>query len=378
MLTISLNKSLNIILGFNLCWLLFLLTGCQSDPLPPPMERMVTVVTAPVAEQDTPIYLETIGNISAPQMVQIKAQIEGKLHAIYVGEGQDVTQGDLLFEIEPHRYQAGLARVEALTKKNAVSLEFARNKFSRHEILAEKEYVSKLNYEQYASDVELYQAQALIDQAELDLARLDLDYCTIRAPITGKVSQYNLTPGNLVSPNDAIPLIEIKQITPIYVNFYLSQEEFQQFKNRQVSDSTLRVLLPHQEEGGYEGQVFFIDNQFDLSSGSILLKGQLPNDDRNLWPGEFVKVRLLVRMIPNAKLVPLAAVQLGQQGEYIYVVRPDMRVELRQVKSLGRFEHHAIFDKGIEKGEVVVIDGQISLHEGALVKIKQDEDHESL
>jgi membrane fusion protein, multidrug efflux system len=358
--------------------LLFCLASCQSDPLPYTMERVLPVITSTVTESETPIYLETIGNIYSPQTVQVKAQVQGKLQGVHVQEGQEVKKGDLLFNIEANPFQANLDRVEANLKKDEVALKFAKNKFKRHETLVEKDFVSRLNYDQYEADVDSFHAQTLIDKAEVAFARINLDHCTIRAPIDGRVSQYNITKGNLVGPNDAIPMIEIRQIAPIYVNFYLSQDEFQQFTHREAREAALTVLLPKQEGEGHRGTVFFVDNQFDLNTGSILLKGALLNEDRTLWPGEFVKVRILVHTIPDAKLIPAEALQIGQNGEFVYVVKPNMTVERRSVKTQGHFGEFAIIEKGLEKDELVVIEGQINLHEGAKIMIKQDKDHESV
>jgi multidrug efflux system membrane fusion protein len=341
------------------------LVSCQSQPPPQPFERAMPVVTAQVKESDVPIYLEVIGNIYSPQTVQVRAQVSGKLLNVHVQEGQEVKKGDLLFDIEPASYQASLDRADAMLKKNEATAEFAKRKFESHEPLVKREFVSRINYEQYATDVKTHQAQCSIDRAEVNLARINLEHCKILAPIDGRVSQHHVTAGNLVGPHDATPLIAIRQVAPLYVNFYLSQEDFQQLKTYDKKDLNFTITLSNQAE--QKGQVIFIDNHFDLSTGSILLKGELSNQDRSLWPGEFVKVRLLVRTVPKAKLIPLAAIQRSQEGPFIYIVKPDLCAEMRLVKPIGHFEHYAILEQDVLPDERVVVDGQINLHDGCKV-----------
>ncbi len=343
------------------------LTGCKQGPQAHPFGDFPKPVhVADVVERDMPIYLEVMGRLDSPLTVELRAQVSGRLEAMHVAQGDLVKAGDLLFTLDAAPFQAAVDQAAATLKKNERLLSFAQAKLERYKPLAKQDYVSQLQYDQFQNDVETLTAQTLIDQAALDSARILLSYCSIHARMDGKIGEAHVDPGNLVCSSDAVPLTELRQLDPIHVRFSLAQKDFQTIKAHQ-SDLSVQILLPGETTPHCLGKVYFIDNHLNLESGSILCKGALENSDFSLWPGEYVRVRLLTKHLPKALLVPLAAVQIGQEGSFVYVVKPDDTVEMRQVQVEAHVDGQAVISKGLNAGEVAVIDGQLNLRPGSKV-----------
>jgi multidrug efflux system membrane fusion protein len=342
--------------------------SCQEAPQGP-QQRLFPVRVTPVLERDTPIYLEVIGNVVASTTVQIKSQVSGKLIEALVTEGQEVQQDDLLFIIDKASFQANVDKARATLQKDEASLQFAKKKVERYAELVKKDYVATLSFEEFQTNVKTYEAQVAIDKAELQAAEILLNYCSIHSPLHGKASELQSYPGNLVSPTDTTPLIEIRQIAPIDVQFALAQQDFDKVRQFFGSNAIKFEVLAEATAPIAEGKVNFIDNHIDLGTGTIILKGSFPNTDKQLWPGQFVNVRLILKIEKNAILVPVAAIQQGQQGPFVYILKPDQTVELHVVKLGEQLEEHRVIYADLSSKDLVVTDGQLNLRQGAKVTV---------
>ncbi len=356
-----------------LCTAVMAFSGCsRSDPQP--QARTFPVTIGDVVQRDAPVYIEAIGNVQSLQVIQIRPQIGGVIREAHVGQGAYVKKGDLLYTIDQRPYQAALDLAKATLQKDEAALTLAKITVKHYEGLVQKDYVPKLNFEQYTSNVEIESAQILIDQALIDQAQINLDYCSIHSPIDGKISQYNIDPGNLVMAYDANALTTIRQITPADIHFNITQRDFVAVqKSLNAGMLKFEVILPQDQLSPRQGQIYFIDNNINLNTGTILFKGLLENEDEFFWPGEFVRVRLQLKVIADAILVADEAVQTGQAGSFVYIYQPETStVEYRPVVKGTKVDRFVIIEKGIKTGEKVVLQGQVNLRPGAKVYLQQD------
>lgn len=332
------------------------------------------VIVGESIQKDVPVLVKTIGNVYSLQTVQIRPQVGGIVQEAYVKQGQYVKKGDPLYKIDPRPFQANLDRAKATLSKDQATLNLAEITVSRNADLVSKDYISKLTYDQYQANVETTKAQILSDQADIALAELNLEWTKPISPIDGKISQYNIDPGNLVTASDPNALTDIRQITPADVRFYITQKDFIEVQ-KSINEGLLKfsVVLPQRPSQPREGTIYFIDNHIDLSTGTILLKGMVDNEDELLWPGEFVKVQLQLKILPNAILVPEEAVSIGQQGAFIYVYHPEASTaEYRLVTKGETVEHMTVIEKGLNSGEKIIVRGQVNLRPGSKVYITQE------
>lgn len=360
---------IQMILKSCLAFVLVFLCGCSSAPKP--KERSYPVTIGEVVQQDVPIYVEAIGNVYSLQTVQIRPQVGGIILEAYVKQGQYVKKGDPLYQIDPRPYQAALDEAKANLQKDLATLKFSEQQVERNQELVKKEYIAKLTFEQYLSQVDLNKGQVASDRAAIALAEINLEWCIPLSPLDGKVSQYNIDPGNLVIGNDPNALTNIRQITPADIRFSITQNDFIKVqKARQSGTLKFEVILPQETENPREGKIYFIDNSLDPTTGTILLRGAAPNEDEMFWPGEFVRVRLRLRVEPNALLVPEEAVRIGQDGPYVYIYQPETSTaEYRLVTRGERFNHMILIEKGVALNEKVIVRGQNNLLPGAKVFI---------
>ncbi len=346
--------------------LIFCIYGCSKKEQQVPK---YPVEVADVVQRDVPIFIESIGNAYSLFTVQIRPQVGGIILEANVKQGQYVKQGDQLYKIDPRPYQAALDQAKGTLLKDQAALELAQITARRYAVLAEKDFISKLNFEQYQVNVKSAQGQVLTDQAAVEVAQLNLDWCTVRAPITGKISQFTVDPGNLVVPNDTNALTDLRTITPADIRFYVNQTDYIEVqKAMRESQLKFQVYLPQMTNNIRQGKIYFFDNHIDLNTGTILIKGTVSNEDEFLWPGEFVRVRLQLRVKPDALLVPEEAVQFGQDGNFVYVFKADTStVEYRPVVKGERVEKMFLIEKGLHPGEKVVTKGQVNLRPNAQV-----------
>lgn len=356
-------------------WMLYLmliLSSCAKNDHSAggKFERPLPVSIAEVSQRDVLIYIESIGHIVADHSVNIKPQVAGTIADVFIEGGDHVQVGELLYRIDPLPYVVALERAQATLLKNQAELEYSQKKLERYEGLLKADFVSKLSIEEYKSDVKVKEGQVLIDKAEVQATQINLQYCDVAAPIDGKVSLSKVDRGNIVTQNDSNALITILQINPISVEFSLSQKDFQDVQGiLRKQDSKFTILLPYGDKREFEGRLEAFDNRINLQTGTIQLKGRIPNPEEILWPGQFVRVRLLMGKKENASIVPFSAIQLGQSGEYVYVLKPDMTVEYVPVKTSIRLGEDIVVDEGLEPGLQVVTDGQLNLQSGAKVII---------
>lgn len=336
-------------------------------------ERIYPVVLAEVIQQDVPIIANEIGNVYSLQTVQIRPQVGGIIQEAYVKQGQYVKKGDPLYKIDPRPFQDTLDKAKAALVKDQAALDLAKITVQRNAELVKKDYISKLNFEQYQANVTISSGQILSDQADIKIAELNLEWATPKSPIEGKISQYNIDVGNLVTANDPAALTDIRQIDPADIRFTINQKDFVEVQ-KSLKEGSLKfhVFLPQASESPREGTIYFIDNHIDLATGTILLRGTVPNKDEFFWPGEFVNIKLQFRVQPNAILAPEEAVMIGQDGPFVYVYKPDTStVEYRKVKKGENIDHRFLIEEGLQAGEKVVVKGQINLRPDSKVSIEQ-------
>lgn len=356
-----------------------LLTGCSGSNEKKAQGPILPVKVAEVEQKDVPIYQETIGNVHPFLAVDVRPQVEGKLTEVHIVSGQKVQPGDSLFTVDQRPFQAALNRAQAVLERDKSALALAEKKVERYSELAKKEFVSPLTYEELQTAVDSSKAQVAIDEVEVELAQINLDYCSIAAPIGGKIDSYSADPGNIISPSNRDPLLVIRQLSPIIIRFTLAQKEFQHVKKTHSDgDMTIEIYLPEDPEKVAEGEVYFVDNTVDPKTGTICLKGILDNPEEYFWPGEFVRVKLLVRRQPDALIIPRSAVQMGQHGHYVYVVNDKGEAMPRPIKLGKRIDDEVIVETGLDRGETIVTDGQLNLFPGVRViavnRVENDED----
>lgn len=350
--------------------LFFILWSCSSSPEAPGLPP-VRVQVAEVKEAEAPVYIEAIGNVYENSIVQIRPQVQGILLRAYAAQGQFVKQGDLLYEIDPRPYQAVLDQAKGTLLKDQAALELAKNTLQRNKELMQKQFISPLTYEQYETNVASLEAQIAIDKAAIESAQINLDYCRIFSPINGKISAYNIYPGNLVVVNDPNALTEIRQISPVDVRFSIPQRDFERLQPYLTKDLTFQAFLP---EGTtpFVGTLYFVDNHLDLQTGTIMLRGSIQNKEHLLWPGEFVRVRIVLKS-EHVMLAPASAVEVGQKGQFVYVVQPDMTIKMVPVTVGDPFDSYIPIYSGVHAGDKVITNGQLNLRTGSKVTIVDGE-----
>lgn len=356
--------------------MMLFLAACSKNK--PKQERVYPIAVAEVSQQDVPIYIKVIGNVYSLRIVEIRPQVGGVLEEAYVAEGQYVKKGDPLYKIDPRQYQAAVDKAKATLLKDQATLNFSEKQVERNKELTEQDYVSKLTYEQYLSQMAFNKAVILSDQADLDFANLQLEWCVPTSPITGKISAYNIDPGNLVTANDPNALTTIRQMTPADIHFNITQKEFTRVQEAlKRGRLKFEAILPQDPLHPREGSIYFVDNHIDLTTGTILLKGTVDNEDEKFWPGEFVNVWLHLKTEEHALLVPEEAVNIGHDGSYVYIYVPESSTaEYRLVTRGEKVDHQIVIEKGVKLGEKVIIRGQHNLLPGAKVYISNDGESE--
>ncbi len=332
----------------------------------------VPVTVAPVAQETVPIELRAIGNVEAYSTVALKARVDGQIVKVNFREGQPVGKGDVLFRIDPRPYEAALRQAEANALRDAAARDQARSQDRRYQDLLEKNFVSKEAYAQIRTNAATAEATANASQAALENARLNLEYCTIPSPLDGYVGRVLLQAGNLVKANDVNPLLVINQVRPVYVNFAVPEQNLPEVRKYMAAGPLMVEVLPTDAgQKRVEGQLIFIDNAVDPTTGTIRLRAQFDNADAALWPGQFVNVSVRLYEQADALIVPSQAVQSGPDGQYVYIVGGDMLVELRRITVQRTDGERAIVAKGLAKGERVVTRGQLRLGPKVRVQISQ-------
>jgi multidrug efflux system membrane fusion protein len=352
---------------------LVLLAACSGSKTKRADEK-VPVTVARVEKKNVPLQIRAIGSVQPVSTVAVRALVGGQLTRVWFAEGENVRKGQPLFTIDPRPYQAALQQAEANLARDEAQFHNAQSEAARYAELVKKDYVTKEEYEKITSAAESAKAVVASDRAAAENARLQLAYCEIRSPIDGRTGSLMVHGGNIVRANDANPLIVINQITPVYVQFALPETQLGLI--REHGGRGIAVAAMSQGGGGgggtpvATGHLSFIDNAVDPTTGTITLKAVFANEQRALWPGQFVTVAVTLKERPNAVVVPSQAVQSGQRGLYVYVVKQDASVEMRPVKVVEAVNQQSIIESGVVPGETVVTDGQLRLTPKSRVEVK--------
>jgi membrane fusion protein, multidrug efflux system len=340
---------------------------------------MDVAVTAATADRKTvPVQLSAIGTVEAYATVSIKSRVSGELVGVHFKEGQEVQKGDLLFTIDPRPYEVALQEAQAQLLKNKAMADKADLDAKRYAELAGKNLVSADKYEQFRANAAALKATVEADKASIENVRLQLSFCYIHAPFTGRTGSLMVDAGSQVKANDDHGLVDLVQITPIYVNFSVPQQDLAHIRKFMAAGPLkVTVHIPGDRNQPEEGMLTFVDNRISSDTGTILLKGTFANTNRRLWPGQFVDVLLNLTERPEAIVVPSQAVQTGQNGTYVFVIKSDMTVESRPVVVGMTLGEESVIDSGLAAGEQVVTDGQLRLVPGSRVQIRPSDSKSS-
>jgi multidrug efflux system membrane fusion protein len=330
----------------------------------------VPVTVAQVLQETVPYRLDAIGNVEAYATVSIKARVDGQIVEVGFKEGQPVRKGQILFKIDPRPFEAAFRQAEANFSRDTAARDQARSQAHRYKELLEKNFVSKEAYAQILTTSATAEASANASKAALDNAKLNLEYCTVRAPIEGYAGKIQIQMGNLVKANDVGPLVVINQVQPIYVNFSVPEQRLAEVREHMMAGTTtVTARAPGSESPAPSGALVFIDNTVDPSTGTIRLRARFPNKELVLWPGQFVNVGVQLYEEPDAIVIPSQAVQTGPDGQYVYVVDKDMLVDVRKIEVDRADGERTIVESGLTRGELVVTQGQLRLGPKTRVQI---------
>jgi multidrug efflux system membrane fusion protein len=342
--------------------------GGRSDP---PREAAVPVVAEEAVRRTVPLQLRAIGNVETIDTVTVKPQVGGEIVGVHFREGTDVKAGQVLFTIDPRPYEAVLHQAEAALARDEANARNARLEAKRGDELFAQGVLAADQHDSLRNAADAQDAAVRADRAAVEVARLNLGYCTIRSPIDGRAGSLLVQRGNLVKAIDGGPLVVINRVDPLFVSFSIPERRLAEVKAARAAGELAVVAVVAGEEGRpLSGELTFLDNAVDRTTGMIRLKGTFPNPERRLWPGQFVDVRLSIGSRPDVVVVPTPAVQSGQSGPFVFVVRPDLTVEARPVVTGPEVDGSVIVEKGVEAGERIVTDGQIRLVPGAKVELK--------
>src|SRR6059036_547072 len=347
---------------------LFVALGCSKKAGGGASRVPVTVARA--EQRPVPYELSGTGTVEPRQTALVQAHVTGILKRVAFHEGDDVAAGQLLFQIEPRPFQASLDQAQAMLQRDQAQAQSAAADAERYAELVKQDYVTKSDYEAKRAAAEALQAVVRADSAAIASAALNLGWATIRAPIAGRTGRLLVREGNLVRANAADPLVVINQIRPILVRFAVPQKylgEIQRYHQHQLPV----FASPSQTDTVFsEGVLTFVDNSVDTTTGTVLLKGEFPNRDNALWPGEFLSVRLQLYVDSSALVVPSQAVMTGQQGTYVFVLNQDGTARSQPVTVERTAGAYAVIRQGVQAGDEVVTDGQVRLVPGASVEVK--------
>jgi membrane fusion protein, multidrug efflux system len=330
--------------------------------------QVIPVTAGTVAVGDVPVFLHGIGTVQAYNSVAVKSRVDGQIVRVEFKEGEDVKEGDPLFQIDPRPYQTALEQAQAAKQKDEAQLAGAKLDLERYEKLLGTGYQTRQSYDNQAALVAQLQAAIKGDEAQINTAKLNLGYSDIRSPIDGRLGARLVDKGNLVHASDNTPLVMITELKPIFVSFTLPQETLDEIQeHNKQGPLVVRAYSGDGKKQLAEGKLTLIDNMIDQATGTIHLKARFDNEDERLWPGEFVSLRVVVSVRRGVPTVPQQTVQKGPSGDYAYVIKPDNTVERRAVEVASIQDGIAVVTKGLTAGERVVVEGQYRLTEGARV-----------
>jgi multidrug efflux system membrane fusion protein len=340
--------------------------------------EVVPVTVAPVVQKEMPIDIRVIGTAEAYSTVALRSQITGQLTSVTFKEGDDVRKDQVLFTLDRRPLDAALLQAQANLQRDIAQAANAQAQAARYQDLAERGIATKEQLETSRTGAAALNATVEADRAAVENAKIQLQYATIAAPIAGRTGALMVNEGNLVRANDTTPLVVINQITPIYVSFAIPESRLAEFK-RYMAQGMLRVEATPPADTGptSKGRITFVDNSVDQTTGTIRIKGAFGNEDRRLWPGQFVNVVVTLTTDRSAIVVPTVAVQASQQGSFVFVVKSDSTVDLRQVQVARTQGSETVISTGLKPGETVVTDGHLRLVPGSRISVKPGDSSES-
>ncbi len=352
---------------------LLLTAGCKKETAAPKARPPRPVLVAEAVSRDVPLYRDEVGKCAAYETVMIQPQISGAITEIYFQDGAEVKKGDQLFTIDPRPFEAALTMAEASLEGNLAKAAFDEAQLKRNKDLRKNNAVALQALDSAVASARASAAAVLSDKAAVETAKLNLAYSSIRAPITGRASRRLVDVGNVVEANKT-QLLLIQRQDPIYIDFTVPESELHRVRSYKAA-GTLRVeaSFPDAPEMKREGTFDFFDSGVQEDAGVVRMRAVMKNEDRLFWPGQFVKVRLLLDTLKDTVLVPYDALQISKRGPYVYVLKDDSTVELRPVKPGQQHGDEVVLLEGVKAGERVVTTGQVALSPGAKVAVAQSE-----
>jgi len=344
------------------------LAACgPSSPSSSTQQTAKNVLVAKALSKDVPVQLYEFGRIASPETVDVKPQVSGRITEVHFTEGQDVKKGDLLFVIDPRPFQADLEQAQAQLQSDSAQLDLNRNNLQRDEKIGPQHFVSEQQIDTDKANVKNFQGAVGRDQASIDRAKLNLEYCYVRSPIDGRTGRRLVDAGNYVATG-AVSLVNIQRQDPVYADFHISENDLARLReNMPGNQLNVDVVAPTQPDVTKSGALTFLDNAVSAQAGTVLLRATIPNSDHYLWPGQYVKVALTLQTLKGAVVVPSQTIQMGAKGPYLFVVRPDNTVEQRIVTQGVRYGDFVVVAEGLKADETVVVEGQLTIGNGAKV-----------
>jgi multidrug efflux system membrane fusion protein len=331
----------------------------------------VPVTVAPVARVAMPVRIDTFGTVQTIALVSIKSRVDGYIDSVLIRDGQFVKTLDVMFQLDPRSAEAQLRQAQAQLARDQSSLEVAQRDLKRYTELVAKHATPVTNLETAQTQVGVFEGAVKADEAMIENLKVQLSFCTITAPIDGRVGSIAIKTGNSIKAND-LPLATINQIQPIYVTVSLPQVAFPNLKAAMARGPVEVSVRPQGDDGPpIKGTVEFFDSAVDTPTGTIAVRAIFTNEEQRLWPGQYASAALTLGLEPDALTVPQAAVRVGQNGNYVFVIKPDRTAEVRLVNVSRTIDGKSVVDKGLNEGEDVAIDGQLRLNNGTKVEIKK-------
>jgi multidrug efflux system membrane fusion protein len=350
--------------------LALLFIGCGQKPnsaQQPPKNVLVTTVR----RMDVPVQINQFGRVSSLETVNIKPQVAGRITEVHFQEGQEVKKGDLLFVIDPRPFQADLEQAQGQLKSDSAQVDVNRKNLQRDLTIGRQRFVSEQEIDNLRAQVANFEGAAEKDQAAIDRANLNLEYCYVKSPVDGRTGRRLVDPGNYVGVGSEV-LVNIQRLDRVYVDFSISENDLAQLRENMEGNSLkVDVDQPAKPDAVRSGSLTFLDNAVSSSAGSVLLRATIPNEDRYLWPGQYVNVALTVQVLKDALVVPNQTVQISKNGPYLFTVNSDNTVDLRLVKPGVRYRDLIVVNEGVKPDETVVVEGQLALAKGMKVNAQQ-------
>lgn len=347
------------------------LAACSKEQPKPQGKPPVPVTVASVETKSVPVQVTAIGTVEPYSTVSVKTQVTGQLIGVHFRQGDYVKKGQLLFTLDKRQIQADIKKAEGQLARDQASLANAKAQASRYDALFKQGIISKEQYDAQQTTADALEAAVEADRATVESSKVQLTYTDIYSPIDGRTGDLIVHEGNMVKANDTIALVVINKVEPVYVTFSVPEKELPEIK-QYASKGQLAVRADIAgDPKPATGKLAFIDNEVDSATGTIKLKGEFSNADHRLWPGSFADVSLHLRNDPNAIVIPTAALQNGQQGQFVFVVKGDKSVEIRNVAVARTNDKETVISSGLQPGETVVTDGQSRLTPGSKVNLTE-------